>query len=763
MNVRGSNVGLLMQSIQDEVARRRAQAVSDDASVANRVADSRIGDIAVGALGAGPEVIPPQTIHLNLTLPEHVPAGPPFRQNPDAVYRLNDFSAYDDVEFVDAAFRAILDREPDEDGLKTYLAMLRDGALKAELLGRLRRSPEGKRRRTRVDGLSLPFALDAISRWPIIGRLVGIAVAIWSLPSSQRDQRRKSNDFARKLAEVELRGAAITRTIFDALGTLERSQNGLAEHTRYFAQRTRLEAVQAALAKTVDALQALQAISENKADQEQLDRQAHAIRAQIDSVAQSKSDRAELKQLARDFGMTMSTMQSAKADAEDVAVLRALSEQLSENVGVLERSKAKVEDLQALREEGHAGLSAGMNQARDLIGRVASSKADQSDVDALRREAIGAGEQIRMQMSRALETKAERDEVTALTNHLIALLRQRAKAEELKVISDALLSKANTSDLDLLRSAIESETAGKLDGLNGVLQELTRSKADRSSVSSLQDKMHEAIDSLGRTKVDRADIQALQIEAKAHLEQASARLLGVLAPISAGEMLMEEDHELDAMYARFEDQFRGTREDIRQRQSIYLPYIRSAKAGTLDAPVIDLGCGRGEWLELLSSEGLCARGVDRNRIFLAGCRDLELDVTEQDALTYLRQIGENSIGAVTSFHLIEHLPHKYLVSLIDAVLSVLRPGGIVIFETPNPKNMIVASCNFYLDPTHRHPLPPDLSRYLLEARGFRNVEVAEIHPFGSEHQIVDGDSKIKKALNEHFFSAQDYVVIGRKV
>src|SRR6266478_383028 len=192
MNVRGSNVGLLMQGIQDEVARRRAQIVYDDAPVANRVTDLKIGDIAAGGSGVDPEVIPPQMIHLNLTPPEHMPVRRAFQQNPDAAYQLNDFAAYDDVEFVEAAYRAILKREPDEDGLKTYLAMLRDGALKAELLGRLRQSPEGGLRRIRVVGLSLPYALDVVSRWPVIGRVVGIAVAIWSLPSSQRDQRRKS-------------------------------------------------------------------------------------------------------------------------------------------------------------------------------------------------------------------------------------------------------------------------------------------------------------------------------------------------------------------------------------------------------------------------------------------------------------------------------------------------------------------------------------------------------------------------------------------
>jgi O-antigen chain-terminating methyltransferase len=246
------------------------------------------------------------------------------------------------------------------------------------------------------------------------------------------------------------------------------------------------------------------------------------------------------------------------------------------------------------------------------------------------------------------------------------------------------------------------------------------------------------------------------------LEEARKRFPKPISRAQIGAMLTEEDHQLDAMYASFEDEFRGTRTDIRQRQSIYLPYIREVNAGTSAAPVVDLGCGRGEWLELLGSEGLSAKGVDRNRIFLAGCRELNLDVHEQDALTFLRQCKPNSMGAVTSFHMIEHVPHRILISLIDETLRVLRPGGVVIFETPNPKNLIVSSCNFYLDPTHLHPLPPELSRYLLEARGFCHVNILEMHPFEAHLQITEGAGTIKDTLNKYLFSAQDYAVIGRK-
>jgi 2-polyprenyl-3-methyl-5-hydroxy-6-metoxy-1,4-benzoquinol methylase len=247
------------------------------------------------------------------------------------------------------------------------------------------------------------------------------------------------------------------------------------------------------------------------------------------------------------------------------------------------------------------------------------------------------------------------------------------------------------------------------------------------------------------------------------LEEARKRLPKPLSTVQLKKMVAEEDHLLDAMYASFEDLFRGSREDIKQRQSIYLPYIRHLKAGLQRSLVVDIGCGRGEWLEILRDEGVQSRGVDLNRVFLDSCRELKLDVVERDAVTYLREQAPNSLGVVTSFHVIEHLSHKTLIAFLDAAFRALKPEGLLILETPNPKNLQVGSCNFYLDPTHRNPLPPDLMRYLLEARGFVQIETKELHPCSPENRITDGAPAVIDTLNRFFFSAQDYAVIGKKL
>lgn len=212
---------------------------------------------------------------------------------------------------------------------------------------------------------------------------------------------------------------------------------------------------------------------------------------------------------------------------------------------------------------------------------------------------------------------------------------------------------------------------------------------------------------------------------------------------------------LDALYVALEDRFRGTREEIKEQCKTYLPWVKEA------APVLDLGCGRGEWLEVLRDEGIEARGVDNNRIQIARCRALELNVSEDDLLAYLRNAAAGSVGAITGFHIVEHLSLDRLVALLNEVMRVLRPGGLAIFETPNPDNVLVGSNFFYMDPTHRHPLPSELMEFLLESRGFDGIEVLNLHPWESGR--IGGDSEVANRFNDYFYGPMDYAIVARKV
>ncbi len=243
------------------------------------------------------------------------------------------------------------------------------------------------------------------------------------------------------------------------------------------------------------------------------------------------------------------------------------------------------------------------------------------------------------------------------------------------------------------------------------------------------------------------------------LEEARKRLPEPFSEAQIKNLVKEEDHIFDAMYVAFEDKFRGTRKDIQQRQEVYLPTIKNALKATDEALVLDMGCGRGEWLELLQQHKIKAEGVDLNCIMIKECEERGLKATEADILDYLRALKNASVSAVTGFHIIEHLPFKVLIALFDESLRVLKPGGVIIFETPNPENLLVGACNFYTDPSHYNPLVPETMRFTIEQRGFEKTEIKRLHKYSDFYETTSEDEFIKT----HFYNEMDYAIIGHKV
>lgn len=204
----------------------------------------------------------------------------------------------------------------------------------------------------------------------------------------------------------------------------------------------------------------------------------------------------------------------------------------------------------------------------------------------------------------------------------------------------------------------------------------------------------------------------------------------------------------EGFYRAFEERHRGPREVIRKRLEVYLPFILPLRDLYDPAGTIDVGCGRGEWLELLQTHGFAPKGIDLDAGMLAACTERGLDVIQGDAIAHLKSLPDASQAVVSGFHVAEHIPFDDLLTLVAEALRVLQPAGLLILETPNPENLSVGANSFYLDPTHIRPIPPLLLEFVPKYHGFVRVrtlrlqENPEIHTQGAVTlmDVVDGVS-----------------------
>ena len=223
--------------------------------------------------------------------------------------------------------------------------------------------------------------------------------------------------------------------------------------------------------------------------------------------------------------------------------------------------------------------------------------------------------------------------------------------------------------------------------------------------------------------------------------------------------IQANDHMLDDFYVDFEKRFRGSEDDIRTRQEFYIPILEGISKDKKHLPIVDIGCGRGEFVELLTESGFTALGLDLNATMIKEVEAKGLHAVQENAIDYLLNQPPESILAITGFHIVEHIPFEQLIRLFEACYSALCPGGIVIFETPNPENVIVGSCNFYSDPSHLHPIPPPVLAFTLESRGFIQTDILRLHPmienFSNEDPLV-------LEIATKMFGPQDYSVVATK-
>jgi 2-polyprenyl-3-methyl-5-hydroxy-6-metoxy-1,4-benzoquinol methylase len=210
----------------------------------------------------------------------------------------------------------------------------------------------------------------------------------------------------------------------------------------------------------------------------------------------------------------------------------------------------------------------------------------------------------------------------------------------------------------------------------------------------------------------------------------------------------------DIDWVKFAERFRGSEAAIKQRQQLYAERFQG------HVPVLDLGCGRGELLEVFRQAGIDARGIDLNEDSLTLCRSKGLQVEAADLFAYLSALPDFSLGGVVCCQVVEHLPPERLPELIRLAYAKLRAGALLAIETPNPECLAIFATHFYLDPTHRHPIPPALMSFYLEEAGFGGIVVERLSP---AIESMPSLAELPEAIRKEFFGALDYAVFARKL
>lgn len=212
-----------------------------------------------------------------------------------------------------------------------------------------------------------------------------------------------------------------------------------------------------------------------------------------------------------------------------------------------------------------------------------------------------------------------------------------------------------------------------------------------------------------------------------------------------------------AFYHEFEANFRGNREEIVGRLRVYLPFLHPFTATSERPGLVDLGCGRGEWLELAGENGMRAEGVDLDDGMLQDCFSRGLSARKMDAIAFLRSLADDSQAVVSGFHIAEHLPFEVLQALISEACRVLQPGGLLILETPNAENLDVGTLAFHMDPTHNKPLPPGLLSFLPRYYGFARAKVLRLQ---EKQKLAEADTV--RLIDVFRGVSPDYAVIAQK-
>lgn len=323
----------------------------------------------------------------------------------------------------------------------------------------------------------------------------------------------------------------------------------------------------------------------------------------------------------------------------------------------------------------------------------------------------------------------------------------------------------------------------RADGLENIYNEYTRPNIEQlnSRDAELDNKINESTSNINGTidnlsinlRNNNSAIEALQsdtefvkyklvsIEKNAKNVVPAAINTDVAAPVAPTAPADSDYEEID--YFDFENHFRGSIDSIKKAQEAYIPYLKNKKN------VLDIGCGRGEFLSLMQDNGINATGIDIYEPYADYCRMKGLNVATGDGVAHLASLDE--VDGIFVGQVVEHLKPHQIISLCNTAYEKLSEGGCIIIETPNPTSLSIYTNAFYIDPSHVKPVHPLTMKYYLEKAGFKKIEIiftesskpqTEIPALKTDAENIEEFNEALKKVSDIIFGSQDYAIIATK-
>ena len=565
----------------------------------------------------------------------------------------------------------------------------------------------------------------------------------------------------KRLGQQQATTAEISGQINEIKSSTAQHESTLKEQLGRLVRSDQLNAAQ--LAELSQQTKALQAVTQaSDARWAEVPVLIEKIRNEIETTHANTAVQfdGQLAQLIERFveiqALVAAARSSARVAAEEVrrdsdAALAALAARTEEQTAELRDAMRR--ELHARLAEGNALTTAQVDELRHQSAQIQTAQhaAIDGKLTALDSEMARFMATMEERMTRLEQRFTEQKIVDTQVEPLVSALRATSRAQELL-----------STELDILRNNLLAVAESN----SGITR---RQEATEATLGATSLSLNDLLPSL--------NIQLDRLIKSGPTKQRDLIVQQAQETVEATQLAAS-----DAFYVALEARFRGPRAVIRERQSRYLPLVEEARQRVDFFPppplelasthplaqlranrgVLDLGCGRGEWLDLLKDHGVPALGVDQNRFFLQTCRENNYDVVDADLINFLRTAPDESVAVVTSFHVIEHLPIPVFQEMVRHVARILRRGGTAIFETPNPTNMLTSSLNFLLDPTHLRPIHPQFASLVLETAGFTSVRLEYLSPYDASHHVGNPGDPLAKRFNEYFHGPQEYAVIGIK-